>query len=172
VRNFRQAFKKNLFLGALQFGAQLVTGGRGLSLSGKLTMKEDYKHYRPIKEAAGKTFLEEQKNELVFDKALTFDKEMDIFYSGTKHDEEQPTHIVVPNANICQECIVTYGAPCQRYCPADVFEIAADSKTGKKSLTLHPSNCVHCKTCDIKDPYENVTWLTPYGGDGPEYESM
>ena len=172
VRNFRQAFKTNLFLGLMQFGAQMLTGGRGLSLSGKLKMEEDGKHYRPIKELRGKTFLERKKEELVFDKILTFDKETDVFYSGTKHDEEQPSHIVVPNLDVCQVCVEQYDAPCQRFCPAQVFEIAPDSKTGKKALTLHPSNCVHCKTCDIKDPFENVIWLTPYGSDGPEYETM
>ena len=171
VRNFRQSFKKNLFLGVLQFGTQIVTGGRGLSLSGKLKMDEDYKHYRSMKEVKGSAFLERNKEEIVFDKITTFDKETDIFYSGTKHDEEQPTHIVVPNADVCQKCIGEYDAPCQRFCPAQVFEITSD-RTGKKELTLHPSNCVHCKTCDIKDPYENVLWLTPYGGDGPEYENM
>src|SRR3989338_9137947 len=128
----------------LQFGTQLVTGGRGLSLSGKLKMAEDYKHYDSIREVRGRAFLEQNKNELVFDKVMTFDKEADIFYSGTKHDEEQPSHIVVPNLQVCQVCIEKYDAPCQRFCPAQVFEIAADGKTGKKQLTLHPSNCVHC----------------------------
>ncbi len=172
VRNFRQGFKKNFFIGMLHYATQLVTGGRGLTLSGKLTMEEDGKHYDPIAKRNGKTFLEEYKKELVFDKALTFDKETDIFYSGTQHDEEQPSHIVVPSLDLCHVCIEKYDAPCQRFCPAQVFEIAADAKTGKRGLTLHPSNCVHCKTCDIKDPFENVTWLTPYGGDGPEYENM
>ena len=172
VRNFRQGFKTNLFFGILQFGTQILTGGRGFSLTGKLKMEEDGKHYRPIKELNGNTFLEKNKSELVFDKALTFDKEADIYYSGTKHDEEQPTHIVVPKADVCQVCLEEFDAPCQRFCPAQVFEISADPKTGKRALTLHPSNCVHCKTCDIKDPYENVLWLTPYGGDGPEYENM
>lgn len=172
VRNFRQGFKNNMLLGMIRFGTQMITGGRGLSLSGKLKVEEDAKHYFPIEKLKGKTFLERKKDALVFDKTLTFDKETDIFYSGTKHDEEQPSHIVVPNADVCQECIETFDAPCQRFCPAQVFEIAVDAKSGKKELTLHPSNCVHCKTCDIKDPYANVTWLTPYGGDGPEYESM
>ncbi len=172
VRNFRQAFKTNLFLGMLQFGTQIVTGGRGLSFSGRLNMEEDGKHYEPIRNLRGKTFLERNKDELIFDKALTFDKEMDVYFSGTKHDEEQPSHIVVPSVDACHKCIEEFDAPCQRFCPAQVFEIAADAKTGRKELKLHPSNCVHCKTCDIKDPYANVTWLTPYGGDGPEYESM
>ncbi len=172
VRNFRQAFKRNLFLGVLQFGTQILTKGRGFSLNGKLKMGEDAQHYRPIKELKGRTFLEKNKEHLDFDKTLTFDKEMDIYFSGTNHDEEQPSHIVVPSADACGKCIEVYDAPCQRFCPAQVFEIVADPKTGKKALTLHPSNCVHCKTCDIKDPYANVTWLTPYGGDGPEYENM
>lgn len=172
VRNFRQAFQGNLVLGMLQFGVQMITGGHGLSFSGRLTLKEDGKHYRPIKELRGRTFLEENKSDLVFDKTLTFDKEMDVFYSGTKHDEEQPSHIVVPSAEACGVCIEKFAAPCQHFCPAQVFEISEDHKTGKKALKLHPSNCVHCKTCDIKDPYENVTWLTPYGGDGPEYETL
>jgi electron-transferring-flavoprotein dehydrogenase len=172
VRNFRQAFQGNLWTGMLHFGVQMITGGHGLSLSGRLKMKDDYKHYREIKKLRGRTFLEQNKEDLVFDKTLTFDKEMDIFYSGTKHDEEQPSHIVVPSAEACSVCIEKFEAPCQRFCPAQVFEIAEDHKTGKKALKLHPSNCVHCKTCDIKDPFENVTWLTPYGGDGPEYENL
>ena len=172
VRNFRQGFKNNFILGMFRFGTQMITGGRGLSFSGRLKLKDDFKHYDTIQKVKGRSFLERKKDDLIFDKTLTFDKETDIFYSGTKHDEEQPSHIVVPNANVCQTCIETYDAPCQRFCPAQVFEIAEDSKTGRRELTLHPSNCVHCKTCDIKDPFENVLWLTPYGGDGPEYENM
>jgi electron-transferring-flavoprotein dehydrogenase len=172
VRNFRQAFRKNLFLGLIQFGIQLLTGGRGLSLTGKLRLEEDGKHYLSIRKLNGRAFLDRNKQRLNFDKILTFDKETDIYFSGTKHDEEQPSHIVVPRADVCQTCLQEYAAPCERFCPAQVFEIGADAKTGKKELILHPSNCVHCKTCDIKDPYANVTWLTPYGGDGPEYESM
>ncbi len=172
VRNFRQSFKTNLFFGMLGFGAQILTGGRGLSLSGRLTTKEDYKHCRLLKKLEGGSFLERNKDRLVFDDRITFDKEADLFYSGTKHNEEQPSHIVVPSADICQECIEKYDAPCQRFCPSKVFEIIADPKTGKKELLLHPSNCLHCKTCDIKDPFENAIWQPPYGGDGPRYEDM
>ncbi|MDP3790902.1 MAG: electron-transfer flavoprotein:ubiquinone oxidoreductase [Candidatus Omnitrophota bacterium] len=172
VRNFRQGFKTNLLFGMLQFGAQILTGGRGLSLSGRQAIKEDYKHCRLIKELNGRTFLERNKDKLAFDDKMTFSKEADLFYSGTKHNEEQPSHIVVPSADVCQECIKKYNAPCQRFCPSDVFEITTDPKTGKKELVLHPSNCLHCKTCDIKDPFENAIWNPPYGGDGPRYESM
>ncbi|NUQ24316.1 MAG: electron transfer flavoprotein-ubiquinone oxidoreductase [Saprospiraceae bacterium] len=172
VRNFRQGFKSNLIAGMMQFGTQLVTGGRGFSLSGKLEMAEDYKHYDLLKNLNGTTFQSKFNGQLVFDKKTTFDKETNVFYSGTKHDEEQPSHIQVPNLAICQECIDKYNAPCQGFCPANVFEIVTELKTGAKSLVLHPSNCVHCKTCDIKDPFHNVTWTTPYGGDGPEYVNM
>lgn len=172
VRNFRQGFETNLLFGMVQFGTQILTGGRGLSLSARLPMKADYEHCRPIKEFRGKTFVERMKEELVFDKKITFDKETDLFYSGTSHDEEQPSHILVPSQDACQICIEKYDAPCQRFCPAQVFEISVDSKTGKRALTLQPANCVHCKTCDIKDPMRNVTWQPPYGGDGPEYENM
>lgn len=172
VRNFRQGFKANLFCGMLQFGAQILTGGRGLSLTGRLTMEEDYKRCQPVKELSGRTFLERYKDKLAFDNKTTFDKETDLFYSGTKHNEEQPSHIVVPSADLCQECIKRYDAPCQRFCPSKVFEIVADPQTGKKKVVLHPANCLHCKTCDIKDPFENAVWRPPYGGDGPKYESM
>ncbi len=172
VRNFRQGFKANLFFGMLRFGAQILTGGRGLSLSGRLTMEEDYKRCRPVKELSGRTFLDRNKNELVFDDKMTFGKESDLFYSGTKHNEEQPSHIVVPSADLCRECIKIYDAPCQRFCPSKVFEIVTDPETGEKKLVLHPANCLHCKTCDIKDPFENAIWRPPYGGDGPKYENM
>lgn len=172
VRNFRQSFKKNLFLGMLQFGSQIVTGGRGLSESGKLQMDADYTHYHPISNFNGNSFLNKYKDDLNFDKVITFDKETDVFYSGTTHDEEQPSHIQILSSETCQNCIIKYDAPCQRFCPAQVFEIVNEKTTGEKSLTLHPSNCVHCKTCDIKDPYQNVNWSTPYGGDGPEYINM
>ncbi len=168
VRNFRQAFKANLLLGAFQFGTQLVTGGRGLSASGRLTMAEDRAHCRPMRTSQAKASAAAGSCAAGF----SVDKETAIFFSGTKHDEEQPSHIQVPSAAVCDECIRTYGGPCQHFCPAQVFEISADPKTGKKSLKLHPSNCVHCKTCDIRDPYGNVIWQTPYGGDGPEYENM
>ncbi len=172
VRNFRQGFKSNLIAGMMHFGTQLITGGRGFSLSGKMEMPEDYKHYHLLDHLNGSSFQSKFKGQMVFDKKTTFDKETNLFYSGTKHDEEQPSHIVVPDLQTCQECIDKYNAPCQGFCPANVFEIVTDIKTNAKSLVLHPSNCLHCKTCDIKDPFHNVTWTVPYGGDGPEYVNM
>jgi len=165
VRNFRQGFKFNMFLGMLQFGAQILTGGRGLQLRGRLTMEEDYKNCLTIEGLKG-------KNEPALDNIAASDKETALFYSGTKHNEEQPSHIVVPSSEICRACIAKYDAPCQRFCPADVFKIVVDPETGEKKVELHAANCLHCKTCDIKDPFENAIWNPPYGGDGPKYENM
>lgn len=170
-RNFRQGFKANLAAGMLHFAGQVLTKGRGLSRK-KLTMDPDAKRITALKEVKGKTFLERYKSKLVFDNILTFDKETDVFFSRTKHNEDQPSHIIVPSQETCQRCLEKYDGPCQRFCPAKVFEVIADVKTGQRKLVLHPSNCVHCKTCDIKDPFGNVIWITPYGGDGPRYQDM
>ena len=173
VRNFRQGFKRNLFFGMIHFGLQLFTGGRGLSLSGKLKMEEDGECRQKLTEIQGRSFVEKFKKDLVFDKTLTFDKVTDVFFSGTQHDEHQPCHLIVPDIEVCRKyCIPVYGGPCQHFCPAEVYEIFTDHKTGKKDLRLHPTNCVHCKTCDIKDPFKNINWVPPYGGDGPEYENL
>jgi electron-transferring-flavoprotein dehydrogenase len=172
VRNFRQGFSGNLLFGAVNFAFQLVTGGRALSFSGKLGAEEDSKRLRPLSKN-GKGFLKRHQDMLNFDKKLTFDKATDVFFSGTQHDEHQPSHCKVLDLNVCLEkCIPLYGGPCQYFCPAEVYEIVTDPKTGAKDLRLHPTNCVHCKTCDIKDPFDNLEWTPPYGGDGPEYENF
>lgn len=169
VRNFRQGFKRNLFFGAVHFAAQLITGGWGLSPAGRLKIGEDCRHLRKLSPKKR----EAVRNLPDFDKKLTFDKATDVFFSGTQHDEDQPCHLIVPDPDLCRNvCIPTHGGPCQYFCPAEVYEIVTDPKTGKKDLHLHPTNCVHCKTCDIKDPFKNITWVTPCGGDGPEYEIL
>jgi len=171
-RNFRQGFRRNLLLGAMHFAAQLATGGHGLSLSGRYPMEEDCDKLRGLAKVRG-GFRARFGGAPEFDKRLTFDKATDVFYSGTRHDEHAPCHLIVPDLDICRAvCIPKYGGPCQHFCPADVYEIATDPKTGQKDLKLHPGNCVHCKTCDIKDPFRNIEWVTPYGGEGPEYETL
>jgi len=172
VRNFRQGFKRNLLLGAIHFAAQLATRGHGLSLSGRYPVEEDCQSLRGLAEAGG-GFRERFAGALAFDKKLSFDKATDVFHSGTRHDEHAPCHLIVPDIETCRTvCIPKYGGPCQYFCPAAVYEIATDPKTGRKDLKLHPGNCVHCKTCDVKDPFRNIEWITPYGGDGPEYETL
>ena len=104
----------------------------------------------------------------------TFDRLADVYNSGTAHEEDQPVHLHVADTNICVErCTAEYGNPCQRFCPAAVYEMVEDPEhAGKKKLFIHHENCVHCKTCDIADPYQVITWTPPEGGEGPDYTQM
>jgi electron-transferring-flavoprotein dehydrogenase len=108
-----------------------------------------------------------------FDGKLTLDKLTDVFFSGTRHDEDQPSHLKVLDLSICAgRCAEEFGNPCQHFCPAAVYEMVDDSEHGGKRLQINFANCVHCKTCDIMDPYEIITWTTPEGGDGPRYVDL
>jgi len=108
-----------------------------------------------------------------FDKTLTFDKLDDIYVSGTAHEEDQPSHLVVKDFDLCvNKCTEEFGNPCQHFCPASVYNMIKDDGTGKLSLLVNAPNCVHCKTCDIKDPYRNILWTVPEGGGGPNYVNL
>ncbi|MGH7589244.1 MAG: 4Fe-4S dicluster domain-containing protein, partial [Gemmatimonadota bacterium] len=96
------------------------------------------------------------------DGRLTFDKVTDVFHAAAAHAEDQPPHLLVADLDICHgRCTVEYGNPCRFFCPAHVYEFV-DGR-----LKLNPSNCVHCKTCDIRDPYQIIFWVPPEGGGGP-----
>ncbi len=96
------------------------------------------------------------------------DKLTDLYYSGTKHEEDQPVHLKVSDPSVCASvCRNNYGCPCTHFCPAQVYEL---DNSGQ--LSINPANCLHCKTCEIKDPYENITWTCPEGGDGPKYTML
>ncbi len=169
VRNFRAVMSEGLFVGGLKFGVQLITNGFCL-----LTphLQKDSMHTQKLKEFKGTLFKERFKGKLDFDKKLTFDKDSSVFYSGTHHDEDQPCHLVVKDMDsFSKSNIAEYGMPCQYFCPAAVYEEHID-KSGKHSLKIHPENCIHCKTCDIKTPNDAITWNPPYGGDGPQYQNM
>ncbi len=102
------------------------------------------------------------------------DRLQGVFYASTAHDEDQPVHLRVADTDICAtRCVEEYDNPCTRFCPAAVYEMVEDSsrKHGKR-LQINAANCVHCKTCDIKDPYEIITWVTPEGGSGPNYQNL
>jgi electron-transferring-flavoprotein dehydrogenase len=88
------------------------------------------------------------------------------------HDEHQPVHLILNNPESFDNVnMKEYGTPCQYFCPAEVYEAHVD-KDKHESLRIHAENCVHCKTCDIKSPHDGITWATPYGGDGPDYDNM
>jgi electron-transferring-flavoprotein dehydrogenase len=173
VRNFHQAFAKGLIPGLLHAGLQQLTGGRGLHA--RYAAHSGHKAMKMLKELpadGGKRarLLGAAKG----DGKAIFDKLTDLYHSGTKHEEDQPAHLVIHDTNICNtRCVTEFGNPCQNFCPANVYEMveAADVPNGKQ-IHLNPSNCVHCKTCDIMDPYEIITWVPPEGGGGPNYDGM
>jgi len=169
VRNFRAVMSEGLFVGGLKFGVQLITNGFCL-----LTphLQKDSLSTSKTKEFKGKFFKERFRDKLEFDKVLTFDKDSSVFYSGTHHDEEQPCHLVIKDMDKFSKInIAQYGMPCQHFCPAAVYEEHIE-KDGTHTLKIHPENCIHCKTCDIKTPNDAITWNPPYGGDGPQYQNM
>jgi electron-transferring-flavoprotein dehydrogenase len=115
------------------------------------------------------------------DGKLTFDRLSSVFLSNTNHEEDQPVHLVLTDPAVpISVNLPEYGEPAQRYCPAGVYEIVRDSASSSESqkegsqvrFQINAQNCVHCKTCDIKDPSQNITWITPEGGGGPNYVNM
>ena len=107
------------------------------------------------------------------DGKITFDRLSSVFLSGTQHEEEQPVHLQLAQPTLAIDVnLQQYDAPEQRYCPAGVYEIVKNPDTGAPKLQINAQNCVHCKTCDIKDPLQNITWVTPQGGEGPNYGEM
>jgi electron-transferring-flavoprotein dehydrogenase len=108
------------------------------------------------------------------DGVLTFDRLSSVFLSNTNHEEDQPCHLQLKDAEAVPIAtnLALYDAPEQRYCPAGVYEIVRDDDGGNPRLQINAQNCVHCKTCDIKDPTQNINWVVPQGGEGPIYTQM
>ena len=106
------------------------------------------------------------------DRVLSFDRSTAVHLSGTRHREDQPSHLLVKDTDICRtRCRTEFANPCTRFCPANVYEMIDDGAGGTR-LHVNASNCVHCKTCDIMDPYQIIDWVPPEGGDGPQYDGM
>ena len=104
---------------------------------------------------------------------ITFDKLSSVFISNTNHEEDQPVHLRLRDPTIPVNVnLPLYDAPEQRYCPAGVYEIVRDADGTNPRLQINAQNCVHCKTCDIKDPLQNINWVVPEGGGGPNYPNM
>jgi electron-transferring-flavoprotein dehydrogenase len=166
VRNFHQGFHGGLWSGLFHAGLQFVTGGRGLV--DPMRSKAGYTDYENLHRDRT---LVDQSSRFKGDGQLTFDRLTDVYHSGTRHDENQPCHLVVLDPNICGDrCVREFGNPCQYFCPAAVYEMATEK--GEPKLRINAANCVHCKTCDIADPYQIIQWVPPEGGGGPHYEGM
>ena len=176
VRNFHQAFEHGLWEGMMKAGLQQVM--RGANLGPDSQSHPGYQNMRHIDALSlygdGRAqFLGAAKG----DGKLTFDKLTDVYHSGTRHEDDQPTHLVIADMNICNDrCTKEFGNPCQYFCPAAVYEMVEESgeanSAPEKKLHINFANCVHCKTCDIQDPYQIITWVPPEGGGGPNYDGM
>ena len=163
ARNFRPAFRWGLLLGTLYGGLDLKI------FRGRLpwTFRHHPDHQR-LKKAADCPKIEYPKP----DGQLTFDRLSSVFLSNTNHEEDQPVHLTLKDESVpIAVNLAEYDAPEQRYCPAGVYEIVGVEE-GEPRLQINAQNCVHCKTCDIKDPRQNINWVVPEGGGGPNYPNM
>ena len=167
VRNFHQSFQHGVFRGFLHTALQQITGGRGLV--DPMRADSGYLHYKKLDSAKRAANAEERCKG---DGKLTFDRLTDVYHSGTRHNDDQPSHLHVLDPNICiTKCVEEYGNPCQYFCPAAVYEMTKEA-SGAMKLKINFANCVDCKTCDIADPYQIIDWVVPEGGGGPNYEGM
>ncbi len=162
VRNIKPGFKRGLWFGLANAGWETMVGGHS---PWTLQVKPDWSSIDKLGE-------HEQPRRDYVDRTLPpRDRLAGVYFAATEHDENQPVHLIVHDTSICvTRCTVEYNNPCTRFCPAGVYEIVGEGDS--KRLQINAANCVHCKTCDIKDPYEIITWVTPEGGSGPNYQNL
>jgi electron-transferring-flavoprotein dehydrogenase len=170
VRNVHQAFGGGLYAGAAFAGLAMATGGWWPE---DLPGHAGHTRMRTVADYYGleKRQLLTGSDAVVPDRVLTFDKATSVHHSGVHHEEDQPPHLLV-QTDVCHSvCGPEFGHPCVKFCPANVYEMV-ETGGGKRRLQINGSNCVHCKTCDIMDPYGVITWVAPEGGEGPQYDGM
>ena len=164
ARNFKPFMGQGLYTGTLMVGIDqvLFRGKAPWTLRHK---KPDHEYLRPASEFKPIVYPKP-------DGKLTFDRLSSVFISNTNHEEHQPVHLTLKDPNVPVDInLHIYAGPEQRYCPAGVYEYVTNDE-GKERLQINAQNCVHCKTCDIKDPTQNIVWVTPEGGGGPNYPNM
>jgi electron-transferring-flavoprotein dehydrogenase len=165
ARNFKPWMAKGLALGSLMFGIdQLLLRGRA-----PWTLRHRDADNTTLRKAADCAPIVYPKH----DGVITFDRASSVYLSNTNHAEDQPCHLTLKDPAVpISVNLALYDAPEQRYCPAEVYVIERDAAGGNPRLQINAQNCVHCKTCDIKDPTQNIVWVAPQGGDGPNYPNM
>lgn len=165
ARNFKPWMAKGLHLGSLMFGIdQILFRGKA-----PWTLHHAAADHTTLEKAADCQPIDYPKPDGVF----SFDRLSSVYLSNTNHEENQPCHLTLKNATVPIGVNLTlYDAPEQRYCPAGVYEIVRSDEGGKPRLQINAQNCVHCKSCDIKDPTQNIVWVAPQGGEGPNYPNM
>ena len=162
VRNFKPGFKKGRLFGLINSAWETVTAGFS---PWTLPVSADYSSLQKLDVA------EQPKRDYIERTLAPRDRLAGVYFAATEHDEDQPVHLRVSDTDICiTTCATEYGNPCTRFCPAGVYEIVNDDSGPR--LQINAANCVHCKTCDIKDPYQIIHWVTPEGGAGPNYQNL
>jgi len=163
VRNFKPAFKRGMWLGLMNSAWEMLTAGhspwtlKNTADWSRLAKLDDF--LSPERHWGTRTLPPRDR--------VSF-----VFFAGNSHEESQPIHLKVADTSICAgRCATEFGNPCERFCPANVYEMVDDGRGGRR-LQINAANCVHCKACDIKDPYQIITWTTPEGGSGPNYQSL
>lgn len=163
VRNIKPGFKRGLWFALINGALETVLGGRT-----PWTLRNTAAY------AATKKLDEyDSPDRGWIDRSLPpRDRLASVFFANNSHEENQPVHLKVRDTSICAtRCATEFGNPCQNFCPANVYEMVDDGAGGKR-LQINAANCVHCKACDIKDPYQIIDWTTPEGGSGPIYQSL
>ncbi len=170
VRNFHQTLSKGVVASLPFIGLQEITGGRGLFDHMKAHL--DAGTTKTVEEVWGSLNVNPPAELPKPDGVLFFDKLSSVYLTGTMHDENSPNHLILGKADTCRsECEPKYKSPCNHFCPASVYEmVPAKEHPGQYDLQINYTNCIHCKTCDIKCPFENITWTVPEGGGGPKYQ--
>jgi electron-transferring-flavoprotein dehydrogenase len=168
ARNFHIEFEGGLYNALAKGGMNFALGG---GTKKARPTHDDYKSYLSLAQVGGARVT---NADIPYDRTLFLDKLSDVYLAGSNGEEDQPSHLQVEDTSLCWErCAEEYGNPCTKACPANVYEMVDDdANPGKKRLHLNPTNCVHCKTCDLIDPYLNIRWVVPEGGDGPHYTQM
>jgi len=165
ARNFKPWMAKGLYTGTLMVGIdQVVFGGRA-----PWTLHHQHADHETLLKKTAVTPIDYPKP----DGVISFDRLSSVFISNTNHSEDQPCHLTLKDASVpVRVNLELYDAPEQRYCPAGVYEIVREADGSQPRLQINAQNCVHCKTCDIKDPTQNIVWVAPEGGGGPNYPNM
>jgi len=165
VRNIRPGFNKGLWRGLITAVIETVTAGK---LPRTLCNHADHSSLTKLQDmkAVERPWVERD--------LAPRDRLASVYFAGTDHDEDQPVHLQILDPEVCvTRCGEEYNYPCTRFCPAEVYEMVEDAEmTSGKRLQINAANCVHCKTCDIKDPYQVINWVTPEGGAGPNYQNL
>jgi electron-transferring-flavoprotein dehydrogenase len=163
VRNIKPGFKKGLWLGLLNAAWETLTRGHS-----PWTLKNTIPDHAKLKKIGD--FMTPERDWLERD-LIPRDRLASVYFAATEHDEDQPIHLKILDPSICTtRCAIEYQNPCTQFCPAQVYEMVGENEN--RHLQINAANCVHCKTCDIKDPYQIINWVTPEGGSGPNYQNL